>query len=65
MEVARRRPEAVLLALHPGTVRTGLSAGFTSQGVAPEDAARALLAVMDAARESGVFLDQNGVVVAW
>ncbi len=67
VEVARRRPQAVLLALHPGTVRTGLSAPFTeaNQGMSAEDAARRLLQVMDAAEESGVFLDYSGAVVPW
>ena len=67
IEVARRRPEALLLALHPGTVRTGLSAGFTapSQGLTPEQSAARLLAVMDGATETGVFLDQDGSTVAW
>ena len=67
VEVARRRPQAVLLALHPGTVRTGLSAPFTDadQGMTAADAARRLLLVMDAATESGTFLDYGGAVVAW
>ena len=67
VEVARRRPEAVLLALHPGTVRTGLSAPFTAadQGMTAAEAARLLLLVMDQATESGVFLDYGGAVVAW
>ena len=67
VEVARRRPEALLLALHPGTVRTGLSAPFTAadQGMTAAEAARLLLLVMDRATESGVFLDYGGAVVAW
>ena len=65
IEVARRRPDAMLLALHPGTVRTRLSAGFTAEGAAPEEAAARLVAVMDAAAESGVFLDQDGQAVVW
>ncbi len=67
VEVARRRPDALLLALHPGTVRTRLSAAFTSpeQGLTPEQSAALLLAVMDAATESGTFLDQNGAEVPW
>lgn len=67
VEVARRRPEALLLALHPGTVRTGLSAPFTSpgQGMTAAEAATALLAVMDGATESGVFLDYAGRPIPW
>ncbi len=67
VEVARKRPEAVLLALHPGTVRTGLSAPFTSpdQGFSPQDAASRLVWVMDQAIESGSFMDYAGETVPW
>ena len=67
IEVARRRPQAVLLALHPGTVRTALSGPFTrpDQGLTPEEAALRLLLVMDAAQHTGSFLDQDGLTVAW
>ncbi len=67
IEVARRRPDALLLALHPGTVRTRLSAAFTApnQGLTPEQSAVRLLSVMDAAAETGVFLDQDGALVPW
>ncbi len=67
IEVARRRPEAVLLALHPGTVRTGLSAAFTApgHGMGADEAASRLLAVMDKASESGCFLDYEGRPVPW
>jgi len=67
IEIARKRPDAVLLALQPGTVRTRLSARFTTpgQGFSPAEAADKLIAVMDAARESGVFLDHAGDSVPW
>ncbi len=67
IEVARRRPDAILLALHPGTVRTPLSAPFTApdQGLLPEESAARLLAVMDGAAQSGVFLDYAGAEIAW
>ena len=67
VEVARRRPQAVLLALHPGTVRTGLSGPFTSpgQGITPSEAAIRLLATMDAATQTGVFLDNAGNTIPW
>jgi NAD(P)-dependent dehydrogenase (short-subunit alcohol dehydrogenase family) len=71
IEVARRRPEAVVLALHPGTVRSGLSAAFIGpdQGLTPEESAARLLAVMDAAMAggapSGSFLDHMGKIVPW
>ena len=57
----------MLLALHPGTVRSPLSAPFTApdQGVTPAEAARNLLAVMDQATETGIFLDQHGATIPW
>ncbi len=65
IEIARRRPDAIVLALHPGTVRTPLSAPFTEEGFSPDDAARRLLAVMDGARETGCFLDYAGLPIPW
>jgi NAD(P)-dependent dehydrogenase (short-subunit alcohol dehydrogenase family) len=66
IEIARKRPDALVLALHPGTVRTALSRPFVGEaGMAPAEAAAKLLAVIDAARETGVFLDQNGKTVPW
>jgi NAD(P)-dependent dehydrogenase (short-subunit alcohol dehydrogenase family) len=69
IEQARRNPAQVLLALHPGTVDTGLSRPF-QRGVprllAPEESARHLLAVIDAATpaQSGLLIDWQGQVVA-
>ncbi len=67
VEIARRRPQALLLALHPGTVRTGLSAPFVApdQAMDAADCAARLLAVMDGAAISGSFLDYAGAAVAW
>jgi NAD(P)-dependent dehydrogenase (short-subunit alcohol dehydrogenase family) len=67
IEVARRRPEAVLLCLHPGTVATRLSQPFvdSDQAAAPAEAAQRLLNVIGAAGVSGQFLDQNGSPVLW
>ncbi len=67
IEIARTRPEAVLLALHPGTVRSPLSVPFIgpSQGSAATDAAAKLLQVMNEATASGQFLDYAGRVVPW
>jgi len=51
LELARTRPEAICVALHPGTVETGLSAPFRSggdEGVhSPAHAANCLLDVID------------------
>jgi NAD(P)-dependent dehydrogenase (short-subunit alcohol dehydrogenase family) len=51
IELARSRPEAVCVALHPGTVATGLSDPFARgkrDTVTPARAAEHLLAVLDA-----------------
>lgn len=67
IEIARKRPEALVLVLHPGTVRTGLSAPFTApgQGFTPEEAAEKLLRAMDTAGETGLFLDYAGATIPW
>ena len=67
IELARRAPNVVCLALHPGTVDTALSRPF-QRNVPPERlfdadrAARQLLAVVDGATraDSGRFLAWNG-----
>jgi NAD(P)-dependent dehydrogenase (short-subunit alcohol dehydrogenase family) len=71
IEVARQRPLAVLAALHPGTVRSRLSAPFVGPGdgaVEPADAARHLLAVLDALPAegaSGGFHAWDGAPIPW
>jgi len=68
IEQARRNPEQILLALHPGTVDSGLSKPF-QKGVAtlftPEESARHLLGVIDAATpaQSGQLLDWQGAAI--
>jgi NAD(P)-dependent dehydrogenase (short-subunit alcohol dehydrogenase family) len=69
IEAARTHPQSVLVALHPGTVETGLSpadrAGHAS--VAPAVAAENLLAVLGGLgpAETGGFFDWQGKVVPW
>ncbi|MGI9384764.1 MAG: SDR family oxidoreductase [Methyloligellaceae bacterium] len=69
IEIARKRPDAVCLALHPGTVATRLSAPFGDEGdkARPEDAARRLLAVIDGcdASRTGSFLAYDGSEIPW
>ena len=70
IELARSRPGAVCVALHPGTVATPLSAPFAKAGLAvqsPAEAARRLLAVIAALTpaQSGSLIDQNGTVLAF
>ncbi|OYV26098.1 MAG: C-factor [Acidocella sp. 20-63-7] len=70
LELARRSPDAICAAVHPGTVATGLSVPFEAAGVevhAPADAARHLLAVLDqlTAEANGGFFDWRGQTVPW
>jgi NAD(P)-dependent dehydrogenase (short-subunit alcohol dehydrogenase family) len=70
IEQARRNPDQIVLALHPGTVDSGLSKPFQT-GVktlfTPEESARHLLRVIDAATpaQSGLLLDWQGDVIAF
>jgi len=69
IEVARKRPLAVLAALHPGTVKSALSAPILgdAEATTPDDAARNLLAVLDGlqAEQSGGFFAWDGTAIAW
>lgn len=70
IELKRRAPEAVCVALHPGTVDTGLSGGFAKQGLEvrqPAEAAALLIDVIDglSADKSGGFFDYSGAQVPW
>lgn len=69
VEVARKRPEAVCLALHPGTIETPLTRPFARGRYthSADDAAGNLLAVMDGATsaDSGQFFDYDGKKIAW
>ena len=70
IELARTRPEAVCVALHPGTVATPLSAPFAKtqpQIQSAELAASRLLAVIDGldASRTGGFFDHLGKPVEW
>ncbi len=68
IELARTRPLAICVALHPGTVATGLSQPFAKAGLAvqtPAEAAGRLLAVIEAltVRQTGLLVDYKGEVV--
>ncbi|QYZ70226.1 SDR family NAD(P)-dependent oxidoreductase [Neotabrizicola shimadae] len=69
IEMARTHPQAVVVALHPGTVETGLApaqrAGHPAVG--PEVAAANLLAVLErlGPDQSGGFFDWKGETVPW
>jgi NAD(P)-dependent dehydrogenase (short-subunit alcohol dehydrogenase family) len=69
IEVKRSHPQSVLVALHPGTVETGLAPAqrVGHPAVAPAVAAENLLAVMDrlGPDDTGGFFDWKGEVVPW
>ena len=70
IELRRNRPQAICVALHPGTVDTGLSAPFAKSGLqvqAPALAAQRLLTVLAGlkAEDSGEFFDYRGERLPW
>lgn len=69
VEVARKRPDAVCLALHPGTIETPLTRPFARGRFThtADEAARNLLTVIDIATsaDSGQFFDYDGKRIAW
>lgn len=69
IEVARTRPEAIVVALHPGTVATRFSEDFAANRdrLEPAQSASAMLAVLDGleARQSGGFFAYDGSRVEW
>lgn len=69
VEIARTRPLAVVTALHPGTVDTGLSAGYRGnhEAVPADEAAANLLAVLDRLQpeQSGGFFAYDGSAIEW
>lgn len=70
IELGRRQPAALCVALHPGTVATSLSAPFMKAGLdvqTPEQAAERLLDVIDRLPpgSSGGFFDHRGDPVPW
>lgn len=69
IEAARTHPQSVLVALHPGTVETGLAPAQRAghPAVAPAVAAANLLAVLEGLgpADTGRFLDWKGAEVPW
>jgi len=68
IEIARRRPLAVIAALQPGTVRSRLSQPFVGEeGLAPEESARRLLTVINRLQPNGRahFVDHLGNSIPW
>lgn len=69
IEIARTRPQAVVAALHPGTVATALSDRFSPghERFTPDDSVRRLLAVLDALEpaQTGGFYAYDGQAIPW
>jgi NAD(P)-dependent dehydrogenase (short-subunit alcohol dehydrogenase family) len=70
IELKRRRPQAICVALHPGTVTTSLTAPFAKTGLdvqTPEAAAAHLLDAIDHLQPeaTGCFLDRFGTSLPW
>ena len=69
MEYARKRPQAVLLALHPGTIPTALTAPYARgrYTASPEESAAQLLAVMAgcSTADTGGFFAYDGSAIPW
>jgi len=68
IEIARRRPLAVVAALQPGTVQSALSQPFVGHdALRPDYAAQSLLAVLDTLQPNGraQFVDHQGQHIAW
>jgi NAD(P)-dependent dehydrogenase (short-subunit alcohol dehydrogenase family) len=69
IEATRTHPQSVLVALHPGTVETGLAPAQRAghPAVSPAEAAGNLLAVLDGLQPSdtGGFFDWQGKAVPW
>lgn len=67
IEIARTHPQAIVAALHPGTVATPFTEGYGHDKHSPARAAADLLAVLDGLTpaQSGGFFDYSGATVPW
>ncbi|WP_424932488.1 SDR family NAD(P)-dependent oxidoreductase [Amaricoccus macauensis] len=69
IEIARKWPEAIVVALHPGTVKSELTQAYLGRhpAVTPEEAAGNLVSVMDGLtpENTGGFFAWDGKVVSW
>ena len=68
IEIARRRPLAVVAALQPGTVQSALSQPFVGQdALHPNESAQRLLATLDGLQPTGraQFVDHRGQHIPW
>ena len=68
IEIGRKRKEAVVVALHPGTVATPFTSGYPAhKKVSASEAAANLLNVLDglSPADTGGFFDWRGDTVPW
>ena len=68
IEIGRKRKQAIVVALHPGTVATSFTENYPAHKKVPaETAAGHLINVMDALTlaQSGGFFDYSGAEVPW
>lgn len=70
VELRRQNPEAICVALHPGTVASRISAPFAKAGLdvrSPSESARLLTTVIDGLTpsDSGGFFDYRGAALPW
>ena len=69
IELARKRPEAICVALHPGTVRTSLTEKYLGRhpAVDADEAAQNLLTVLNGLTpaDTGGFYDWRGDRIDW
>lgn len=67
IELSRTHPQAVIAAVHPGTVQTRLSAPYSGKHptVSADDAAAAILQAADCLDETGKFIAYDGKNIEW
>jgi NAD(P)-dependent dehydrogenase (short-subunit alcohol dehydrogenase family) len=68
IEIARRHSQAIVVALHPGTVETRFTRAYPGhRKVSPDSAAANLIAVLDGLTpdQTGGFFDWSGKPVPW
>ena len=67
IEIARTHRQAVVVALHPGTVETSFTEGYGHDKQPPDQAAARLMSVIEGLgpSDTGGFFDHKGVAVPW
>lgn len=67
IELTRANPQAVVAAIHPGTVRTRLSGPYSAKHptVSADEAAAAILQAADRLDETGKFIAYDGKSIEW